>query len=127
MTTRRRLVIQDDRPGAFHVISCCVRRAFLCGDAAEHRRAWLELGIKTQVQAFSINVLTFAVIGNHLHIVVKTDPYRTQDSAFSQINGLTDRGAWPPLSLSFYLVISPATSLSCWSPILLLLLFDDFN
>ena len=127
MTTPRRLVIQDDRPGAFHVISRCVRRVFLCGNAAEHRRAWLELCIKTQVQAFSIDVLTFAVMGNHLHIVVKTDPHRTQGSAFSQINGLTDCGAWPPLSLSFYLVISPATSLSCWSPILLLLLFDDFN
>jgi len=29
------------RPGAFQLISRCVRRAFLCGDAAEHRRAWL--------------------------------------------------------------------------------------
>jgi len=54
-----RLVIQDARPGAFHLSSRCVRRAFLCGDAAEHRRAWLEQGIKTQVQAFAIDVLTF--------------------------------------------------------------------
>jgi len=78
MTTPRRFVIQDARPGSFHLISRCVRRAFLCGDAAEHRRAWLEQGIKTQVQAFAIDVLTFAVMSNHLHIVVKTDPHRTQ-------------------------------------------------
>ena len=78
MITPRRLVIQDARPGAYRLISRCVRRAFLCGDAAEHRRAWLEQGIKTQVQAFSIDVLTFAVMSNHLHIVVKTDPQRSQ-------------------------------------------------
>jgi len=78
MTSPRRLAIQDARPGAFHLISRCVRRAFLCGDTAEHRRVWLEQGIKTQVQTFSIDVLTFAVMSNHLHIVVKTDPQRTQ-------------------------------------------------
>ncbi len=36
----RRLLVDDERPGAFHVISRCVRRAFLCGDQAEHRRGW---------------------------------------------------------------------------------------
>ena len=45
--------------------SRCVRRAFLCGDVAEHRHAWLEHGIKSQVQEFAINVLTFAVLSNH--------------------------------------------------------------
>jgi len=65
MTTPHRLVIQDARPGAYHLISRCVRRAFLCGDVAEHRRAWLEQVIKSQVQAFSIDVLTFAVMSNH--------------------------------------------------------------
>ena len=36
MTTPRRLVIQDARPGSFHLISRCVRQAFLCGRAGEH-------------------------------------------------------------------------------------------
>lgn len=30
------------RPGCFHLVSRCVRRAFLCGDRAEHRRGWIK-------------------------------------------------------------------------------------
>ena len=59
MATPRSLVIEDARPWTFHLISHCVRRGFLCGDAADHRRAWLEQSIKSQVQAFDIDVLTF--------------------------------------------------------------------
>jgi len=62
----------------YHLISRCVRRAFICSDAAEHRRGWLEQGIKAQAQAVAINVLTVVVISNHLHIVVKTDSQGTQ-------------------------------------------------
>jgi len=79
MTIARSLLIRDDRPGAYHLISRCVRRAFLCGDDAEHRREWIERGIRTQTRAFAIEVLTFAVMSNHLHIVVHTDPDRVAD------------------------------------------------
>ena len=41
MPLPRRLLVDDDRPGAYHVISRCVRRAYLCGDRAEHRREWV--------------------------------------------------------------------------------------
>lgn len=76
MTTARSLIIDDSQAGAFHLISRCVRRAFLCGDAAEHRRGWIETGLRVQAQAFAIDLLTFAVMSNHLHIVVRTDPQR---------------------------------------------------
>jgi len=36
MPLPRRLLVHDEQPGAYHVISRCVRRAFLCGDRAEH-------------------------------------------------------------------------------------------
>jgi hypothetical protein len=38
MPLHRRMLVDDARRGAFHLISRCVRRAYLCGDAAEHRR-----------------------------------------------------------------------------------------
>jgi len=46
MPTPRRLLVADDRPGCYHVISRCVRRAFLCGDDAEHRRATAKKDIR---------------------------------------------------------------------------------
>ena len=36
MPLPRRLLVHDEQPGAYHVISRCVCRAFLCGDRAEH-------------------------------------------------------------------------------------------
>jgi hypothetical protein len=76
MTRARATLIDPANPGAYHLISRCVRRAFLCGDEAEHRREWIETGIRTQARAFAVDVLTFAVMSNHLHIVVRTDPAR---------------------------------------------------
>jgi len=34
----RKHLVDDSVPGCFHCISRYVRRAFLCGDDAEHRR-----------------------------------------------------------------------------------------
>ncbi len=76
MPLPRRILVQDERPGAYHVISRCVRRAFLCGDRAEHRRAWVCDLIRQAAGAFAVDVLAYAVMSNHLHIVVLTDPAR---------------------------------------------------
>jgi len=78
MTRARSEQIDPARPGAYHIISRCVRRAFLCGDDAEHRRAWLETGLRTHTKAYAVDVLTFAVMSTHLHVVVRTDPERAQ-------------------------------------------------
>jgi len=78
MPIPRRLLVADDRPGCFHVISRCVRRAFLCGDHAEHRREWVRDLIRQAAGAFAVDVLSYAVMSNHLHIVVLTDPNRVQ-------------------------------------------------
>ena len=70
----RRLLVDDERPGAFHVIFRCVRRVYLCGNQAEHRRAWVTELIRRATGAFAVDVLSYAVMSNHLHIVVLTDP-----------------------------------------------------
>lgn len=78
MPIPRRLLVDDARPGAYHIISRCVRRAYLCGDAAEHRRMWLRDLIQQASASFAVEVLAYAVMSNHLHIVVRTDPERTR-------------------------------------------------
>ncbi|MFW5882695.1 MAG: transposase, partial [Planctomycetota bacterium] len=78
MTIARSLLIDDRRTGCYHLISRCVRRAYLCGGAVEHRREWVEQGIQTQSNAFAVDVLSFCVMSNHMHIILRTDPDQTQ-------------------------------------------------
>ena len=76
MPIARKHLISADQPGCYHLISRCVRRAFLCGDRAEHRRAWVTERIQAAAASFAVDVLAYAVMGNHLHLVVRTDPDR---------------------------------------------------
>ena len=76
MPLPRRSLVSDEHPGAYHVISRCVHRAYLCGDRAEHRRAWVRDLIRQAAGAFAVDVLAYAVMSNHLPIVVLTDPAR---------------------------------------------------
>jgi len=76
MPQARKHLVDDSATGSFHCISRCVRRAFLCGDEAEHRRAWVRDLLRDAAGAFAIDVLAYAVMSNHLHLVVRTDPNR---------------------------------------------------
>ncbi len=85
MTTARSLLIDERRAGCYHLISRCVRRAFLCGDAAGHRRTWLEQGFRTQPDAFAVDVLTSCVMSNHFHIVIRYDPEQAQQWSVREV------------------------------------------
>lgn len=78
MPIPRKALVDDTRPGAFHLISRCVRRAYLCGRRAEPRRAWVRDLIRQAAGAFAIDVLSYAVMSNHLHLVIRTDPERVR-------------------------------------------------
>jgi len=63
----------------YHIQSRTVRKAFLCGvDEAtgmnyEHRRDWIEARIFELSQTFAIDICAYAVMHNHLHLVLHVD------------------------------------------------------
>lgn len=82
-TPRERLVSLADT-SYYHCVSRCVRRAYLCGvdsytgQSYEHRRDWIEERLLSLVQVFSIDICSYAVMHNHLHVVLKVDIERMQ-------------------------------------------------
>ena len=73
-------LVDPDTPGVYHCVSRCVRRAFLCGvdkftrRSYEHRRQFLEDRIHLLAQQFAVSIHAYAVMSNHVHLVIATDP-----------------------------------------------------
>jgi hypothetical protein len=64
----------------FHCINRCVRRCFLCGSdpvsgrSYEHRKRWLEERLRFLAGCFGIDVLAFAILSNHFHVILRNRP-----------------------------------------------------
>ncbi|NRD75443.1 transposase [Shewanella sp. VB17] len=75
---RRTLISIEDTP-YYHCCSRVVRRAYLCGDDKytgknyDHRRGWVEAQVLKLSDVFAIDVAAYAVMSNHLHIVLYID------------------------------------------------------
>ena len=80
MTQARHLIVDPAAAGFYHCVSRCVRRAFLCGEDAysgksfEHRKAWVEARLLELADCFAVGVYSYAVMSNHLHVVLYADP-----------------------------------------------------
>lgn len=63
-----------------HLIQRCVRRSYLTGfDEASgkdysHRREWIRSRMERLASVFGLDVLTYAILSNHLHLVARTRP-----------------------------------------------------
>jgi putative transposase len=78
MTIARSHLIDPARPGAYHLISRCVRRSFLLGEGADHRRDWIRDAVREQASVFAIDVHAYAIMHNHFHLVVAVHPERAE-------------------------------------------------
>jgi hypothetical protein len=73
-------ICASDEIQAFHLINRCVRRTFLCGKDRRsgkdysHRKEWIRERLEELAGIFGIDVMAFAVLSNHLHVVVRTRP-----------------------------------------------------
>lgn len=76
----RRDLIRDGEVTLVHCTNRCVRRSFLCGydrktgNDYEHRKQWIEKRIEFLASVFGIESITFAVMSNHLHLILRTRP-----------------------------------------------------
>ena len=75
----------------YHVVSRCVRRAFLCGvdqitgQSYEHRRDWIEQRILQLASVFTIDIAAYAIMHNHYHIVLRVDNERVAELSTEEV------------------------------------------
>lgn len=73
-------IFDPNEIGAFHAVQRTVRRAWLCGadpvsgKSFEHRRTWLQNRLQELAASFGIDCLSFAVMVNHVHVILRNRP-----------------------------------------------------
>ncbi len=74
MTIARAHLVDPSVTRWYHCITRCVRRAFLLGEGGIDRKEWIERRLQELAEIFSVAVGGFAILDNHLHLLVRLDP-----------------------------------------------------
>ena len=72
MTTRRSDIVDASNPGVYHCVSRCVRRESLIDDP--ERREWIVARLDFLTRFMAIDVISFAVMRNHIHLLLAIRP-----------------------------------------------------
>jgi len=73
-------VFAADEVAIVHLVNRTERRCFLVGDDPltqknyDHRKAWMERELEHLARFFSIDLLCFAILSNHFHLVLRSRP-----------------------------------------------------
>jgi hypothetical protein len=76
----RKDVFDPQVVGVYHCHNRCVRQCFLLGDDAltgnnfDHRKQWFVDRFELLANCFAIDLLTYAVMDNHFHVVLRNRP-----------------------------------------------------
>ena len=94
MTHKRASLISLANTPFYHCVSRCVRRSFLCGvdsysgQSYEHRRGWVEERLLFLSSVFSIDICAYAVMSNHVHLVLHVDVDKASQWSDKQVLAL---------------------------------------
>ncbi len=97
----RKDIVDADEVSVYHCTSRVVRRAFLCGEDPytgqnfDHRKKWIEELLQYMAKHFALDIISFAVLSNHMHKQLRIRP--------DIVQRWTDREVarkWQPISLS---------------------------
>lgn len=73
-------VFAADEVAIVHCVARTTRRCFLLGDDPvsgrnfDHRKQWIEQRLKLHAGAFGIDLLGYAILSNHFHLVLRSRP-----------------------------------------------------
>jgi hypothetical protein len=73
-------IFAADEVAIVHVMNRVVRRCFLLGDDPltgknyDHRKEWIESLLKQFAASFGIDLLGFAILSNHFHVILRSRP-----------------------------------------------------
>ncbi len=103
----------------YHCMSRCVRRAFLCGEDKfsgqnyNHRKAWVRDRIRQLASVFAIDVCAYAVMSNHLHLVLHVDQPRANTWSDSELVARYT-SLYPMAKVSYNSATQPENLLNKW-------------
>jgi len=73
-------IFAPDEIAIVHVMNRVVRRCFLLdadpvtGKNYDHRKAWIESQLKRMAARFGIDLVAFAILSNHFHLILRSRP-----------------------------------------------------
>lgn len=89
MPIPRKALVSVDTTPSYHVVSRCVRRTFLFGVVDNkdfsHRRDAIEKRLAELMQLFCIDILAYAIMSNHYHLVVRIRKQRALNLSFNDV------------------------------------------